>query len=270
MHSLLLTALTMAMALWLPASARAGALEDLQKSYNARHEAANAQRNDQLAKLDISYLAALKRHLDQTQASGELDTVLPILDEIQAVRAVKDPLPALPANAGTPLTQLRAKHRDARDQILKSHAQALVALADIMLPALKNQEVELTKAGQIADAVAAKQLRESLANDERIQAARDLLKFAAPADSARPALRLRRYGDHLEVLVFYDRRGKVSMDSPVQNVREETGAKKDLGDTQAKVLGEFVVAKGYQVDPFISCHPLQQPLFISNGEFVAE
>ena len=65
---------------------------------------------------------------------------------------------------------------------------------------------------------------------------------------SKPALRIRRYGDNIEVLVRYDARGKVSPDSPISNIEEKDKA---IGDTSAKVLGEFIGAKGFNVDSYV-------------------
>jgi hypothetical protein len=66
------------------------------------------------------------------------------------------------------------------------------------------------------------------------------------------AYRIRRSGDQLEVLVRFDKSGQVSMDSPVENVVEITGGRREKGDTKAKVLGEFVGAKKYEVDSYVA------------------
>jgi len=235
-------------------TALGASLADLQKSFATHRETAGTQRDEQLTKLEAAYLGGLERYLEKVKSSGNLDAVIPVHDEIEAVKADKDPLPKLPDTAASELKSMRAKYADSRGKILKTHAETLGALADKMALALKAQESELTKAGKIDEALEAKKMREGLAAEVDIVAARDLLKLGGQGGSARAALRLRRYGDNLEVLVFYDRRGKISMDSPVVNVREETGKKKELGDTKAKVLGEFVGAKGYEVDPYVSLH----------------
>lgn len=241
-------------AVMLPATTLADTLGRLHKSFMERYDEANSKRDDQLKQLDGSYLAALQRQQDKAKTAGKLDAVLPWVGEIQAIKTGTSPLPDLAESAPNELKQMRAKHAESRDKITKSHAIAITSLADKMEQALKAQETELTKAGKIDEALAAKHMRESLAGDQAITSARDLLKLAKPTGNDRPALRIRRFGDNLEVLVLYDRSGKVSMDSPVQNVREETGGKKELGDTKAKVLGEFVGAKGYTVDPYTPYH----------------
>jgi hypothetical protein len=78
---------------------------------------------------------------------------------------------------------MRAKHAEARAKILKSHAETVTSLADKMTAALKAQESELTKAGKIDDALAAKHMRESLEKDEGVAAASDFLAAASSKSS---------------------------------------------------------------------------------------
>jgi hypothetical protein len=219
-----------------------------------RYDAANLTRDDQLKKLDASYLAALNRQVEKAKATGKLDAVIPFLDEVQAVKTAADPLPELPATASAELKQMRAKHADARAKILKSHAETVTSLADKMTAALKAQESELTKAGKIDEALAAKHMRESLEKDEKLRDSRDLIQFGGSSGLGRPAMQIRRYGDNLEVLVHYDRSGKITMDSPVSNVRERTEPSRELGDTTATTLGEFVGAKGSKVHRYVAFH----------------
>jgi hypothetical protein len=229
-----------------------GPLDDLQANFQTRCDFAEADRDLQLKKLDASYLAALDRQVEKTRATGKLDAVIPLIEEVQAVKAGTDPLPELPEAASLELKQMRGKHAEARAKILKSHAEAIASLADKMEAALKTKETELTKAGKFDDALAAKKMRENLEKDQTIGDARDLLRFGGGSSLGRPAMQIRRYGDNLEVLVHYDRSGKISMDSPVSNIRERTDPGRDLGDTKATTLGEFVGAKGYKADPYVS------------------
>jgi hypothetical protein len=242
------------LAISLGALCAAQSVDQLRQSFDQHCGLAANTRDEQLAKLTKSYQAALERVLDKIKTAGDLDAALPIHQELVAIKQVPGDLPPLPDTAPADLKSLRTTYQDSRFQILKTHATTLDGLADKMEAALKSRESELTKAGKIADAVAARVTREDLEKDADIRAARDLLKLGGVGGKGKPALQLRRYGDNLEVLVFYDRRGKISMDSEVENVREKTGDGRELGDTQAKVLGEFVGAKGYDVDPYVSFH----------------
>lgn len=229
-------------------------LEDLKKSYAAHYDEANAQRDTQIKTLNANYLRALDRLLEKAKATGKLETVIPIRDESLAIKNANDPLPALAKTASLELKNMREKYNKARNKILIAHAETVNDLVGKMREKLKSQEIALTKSGKLLHALAAKQMRESLANDAGANDARDLLKYGGSKGRNRPALQLRRFGDNLEVLVFRDHRGKISMDSPVENVREKSGEKKELGDTKAKVLGEFVGAKGYEADPYLAYH----------------
>ncbi|MBN8458946.1 MAG: hypothetical protein J0M04_14015 [Verrucomicrobia bacterium] len=233
----------------LTATARAQAVDSLVNRFDERREQADLDRDEQLKKLSDSYVIALKRLLDRTKSGGNLDAVRPVNDEITAIEDKAATLPPLPDTAPADLKKLRATYDDSRHKILKTHATALTDLAGKLDAALKKLEAELTKTGKIDAAVAA---REELAKDQALTDARDLLKLGGSTAKGKPALQLRRYGDNLEVLVYYDRAGKISMDSPVENTRERTGEGKELGDTKAKVLGEFVGAKGYTVDPYVA------------------
>lgn len=241
------------LALLLTASALHGvSLDDLQNSFIAHYDALNTKRDEQLDKLETSYRKALERNLDQTKASGKLELVIPVRAEIEALKTGAKTLPDLPRNAPYEFKQMRGKFSEASGKITGIHAKALSELAKKMKAALALKETELTKAGEIDNALAAKRMSETLANDSGVKAAQALMNRTASFGNAPPALQLRRSGDNLEVIVHYDSRGKISMDSPVENVREKTGEGKELGSTKAKSLGAFVGAKGYEVDPWLA------------------
>ena len=138
----------------------------------ARYDETNAERDQGLEKLRTSYLGALKRHLAEVQKTGRLERVIPVRDEVEAIEGKVDPLPELPEKAGRELKDFREKYVAARERILQTHAQTLVELADKMDEALKSAEASLTKAGKIDEALAAKRMRETLAEDAGIQGAR--------------------------------------------------------------------------------------------------
>lgn len=156
-------------------AAMAADLGQLQQSFMARYDEANAERDKNLKRLEASYLGALERHMDKVRGSGELERVILIRDEIEVIEAGKDPLPALPEGTSRDLESMRSKYVDARSKVLKSHAEALLALSSKMEEALKIEESRLTKAGRIEDALAAKRMRETLASDAGVSAARDRL-----------------------------------------------------------------------------------------------
>lgn len=155
--------------------ASAATLEELQTSFMARYDEANAKRDEQLKKLEGSYLGALERHLKKVSSGGKLEEVIPVRDELEAVRASKDPLPELPDSADYTLKQMRGKYVDARGKVLESHAETLVDLSDKMNTALEAQERELTRAGKIDEALAAKRMRETLSEDKGLQAAQGVV-----------------------------------------------------------------------------------------------
>jgi hypothetical protein len=165
-----------------------GPLDDLQSNFQTRCDFAAADRDLQLKKLDAAYLAALDRQVEKTKATGKLDAVIPLIDEVKAVQAAKDPLPDLPAGASLELQQMRAKHAEARAKILKSHAEALASLADKMVAALKSRETEFTKAGKFDDALAAKKMRENMEKNDGILHAKSLIGTNAPDKSGMPGI----------------------------------------------------------------------------------
>ena len=164
-----------------PLAAAEDEVEQLQTAFEKRHGEANAKRDEQLDKLEAGYQAALNRHIDKVKASGNLEDVLTLRDEVDAVREGVDPLPALPATATQEFKQLRKTYEEARRVIEKSHATSVSDLASKMSEALKTKEVQLTKAGKIDEALAAKKMREALEVDTGVGAAREHLSDLAPA-----------------------------------------------------------------------------------------
>lgn len=229
-------------------------LTELRDSFEARYDEEVLERGAKLAKLEANYLAALERQMKKTQISGDLEAVIPFRSEIEVIKGNKEPLPQVGDNAGLGLKEMRRKYLDARQNIFMTHARTLNDLAEKMDVALVRQMKILTKAGSIDEALKAKEIREALTNDEEIMDAKNLLKLAGLIGEFRPAMRLRRFGDDIEVLVYYDASNKISMKSLVENVREETGGSNERGDTKATMLGEFVGAKGFKVDPLVSYH----------------
>jgi hypothetical protein len=153
-----------------PLAAAEDEVEQLQTAFEKRHGEAKAKRDEQLDKLEAGYQAALNRHIDKVKASGNLEDVLTLRDEVDAVREGVDPLPALPATATQEFKQLRKTFEEARAGIEKAHTAALSDLATKMSEVLKAKEVQLTKAGKIDEALAAKKLRESIEKNEKFGA----------------------------------------------------------------------------------------------------
>ncbi|MCH7227868.1 hypothetical protein [Haloferula sp. A504] len=148
-------------------------LGKLQTSFMARYDEANSTRDEQLKQLEASYLGALERHLEKVKASGDLKVVVPVRDEIEAMKAAPDSLPSLKDGADDDLKAMRAKYATARDGVLRQHAGTLIELSDKMEVALRAEEKELTRAGKIDDALAVERMRETLAKDAGILAARE-------------------------------------------------------------------------------------------------
>lgn len=152
-------------------------LTTLHRSFRARCEEAGEVRDGQLRQLDDAYSAALQRQVEKSKSSGQLGAVLPFIDEIEALKKGNPPAPT--PDAPAELRNMRAKHDEGRRKILETHARAVTGLADKMDAALVRQESSLTKAGDIATALEAKRMRESLSADPDLAAARDLLDIGS-------------------------------------------------------------------------------------------
>ncbi len=227
-------------------------LDELKQSYLTRYDEANAQRDGKLEALATGYIKALDRELAKVQAAGLLDPALLLQEEKKAVEAGTDPLPPLPDTSSHNHRTVRKTYVDTRDEILLNHAKEVLALSDKMAAVLKDREAGATRDGRLDEALSARQMREILEQDAGIRDARTYLKFAGLPGGGRPVLRLRRFGDNIEVLVHRNRKGVVAMDSPIENVREISGDDPQQLDTAATVLGEFVGADGFEVDPWVA------------------
>ena len=177
MKALLAFAATLALA----APALSQSLDALQQSFMAKYDALNQTRDQKLETLTANYSAALKRLLDDTKKSGNLDSVLPIRDELNAVEANTWPLPGLAKTAPRQLVDLRTKFAEARNQLTKEHGTELVSLVNKMQQLLKQKEAELTKNNDVDGALAARKMGETLETDEGVKQARASL--VAPPDT---------------------------------------------------------------------------------------
>lgn len=146
----------------------------LHEGFISRYDEINATANKSKETLQAGYLGALARLQEQLQKTGKIEAVLPLLDEISAAKSGVDPLPALPASANRDLKLLRDKYSASRHAVETKRAKEVVAIVEKMEDALKTQEAELTKAGKFDAALAAKRMRDSLAQDQGIASAKEL------------------------------------------------------------------------------------------------
>ncbi len=146
----------------------------LHEGFISRYDEINATANKSKETLQAGYLGALARLQEQLQKTGKIEAVLPLLDEISAAKSGVDPLPALPASANRDLKLLRDKYSASRHALETKRAKEVVAIVEKMEDALKTQEAELTKAGKFDAALAAKRMRDSLAQDQGIASAKEL------------------------------------------------------------------------------------------------
>lgn len=219
-----------------PLLSTAKSVSELADSYGEKRSEITSENEAALSKLNKGYLNRLAKIQASIQKSGKLAMVEMIEAEISEVKLGTWPLHRVTTSSPSPLKKARKLYEKARFDISKKRAVALVSSTDIMLKLLGEEKITATQKGALDEA----------------RAARALARFKKSGSEAPVALRLRRYGDQIEVLVYYDAAGKVSLKSTIKNTIEETGGRKERGDTTATTLGEFVGAPGYQVDPYIA------------------
>ncbi|MGC6426481.1 MAG: hypothetical protein ACON5H_05730 [Akkermansiaceae bacterium] len=243
------TLLTILLVLTCLLSART--VEELNVSYQGKVDALVLERSGSLKKLNQGYLKRLSTIKVALQKEGELELVEKVQNEISNIEGNIWPLKPLEAEASSSLKKARKLYTDARLKIERKHAGARVTLADTMLALLEKRKVTSTQQGELQEARAARSLIKKLTEDQELKTARVLSRVSKSGSDFVPAVRLRRFGDQLEVLVGYDQSGKISLKSPVQDVQEITGAKKEKGNSAAQSLGQFVGARGFKSTPLV-------------------
>ncbi len=223
-------------------------LKELETSYESKCSEIRLEKSTALESLRESYLGALSRIEAKYQRAGRLDEVLLVKQEAASIEKAQWPLKALPRAISLETSAPRKIYLKKHIEIEQQAAKDLAGTADTMEKALDHQVADLTKSGDLAEAKLAQQIKAEITKDPQITSARQLLKNVRTDGSSRPALRIRRAGDNIEVLVHYDMRGKIGPESPVSNVKEDS---KEIGDTQASNLGEFIGAEGYETDSAI-------------------
>jgi hypothetical protein len=244
----LLTMVFASMTVWLPALS----IEDLQFSYEAAVLEANEGRDKQLGTLNQRYLTALSKLQKQAQKQGTLDKAVAIKNEGILIEEKTWPMPPVPKTASKTLQGPRRTYLKARFSIEKDWALKTVMLADKMEKALKEKILSLTKSGNLEEAQGAQVLLKKIQEDPDLANARELPSRVMQSGKSRAGLIVRRNGDNLEVMVRYDSEGKISLKSPVENVVEQTGGKREKGKTSARTLGEFVGVGAEDTERFIA------------------
>jgi hypothetical protein len=235
---LLLTTIFASITDWLPALS----VEDLQVSFQAAVLKANESRDKQIGTLDQRYTAALANLQEKAQKKADLEEALAIKNEGKLIAEKTWPLPPVPGEHAKILNRPRQTYLKTRLGIEREWALSMSNLADKMEEALEAQVTSLTKAGNLKEAQRAKELLEKIQKDPELAKARELPSRVTRSGRSRAGYLVRRNGDDLEVLVRYDSEGKISLKSPVENVVEQTGGKREKGKTNARTLGEFVGA----------------------------
>ena len=221
-------------------------LGELEKSYEQKLSDVRLEKEKSLSDLNEGYLAALARIEAKYQKAGRLDEVILTKQEIKDLTDKKWPFNELPKKISFEVAAPRKIYLRKRLEIEQQAARKATDTADKMLAVLDKKAVDLTKEGDLQEALLARQIKAEIEADKDIVSARELLTNVMSDGTTLAVLRLRRFGDNVEVLVKHDARGKISMLSPIQNVQESD---KSIGDTTANNLGEFVGAKGFEPDP---------------------
>jgi hypothetical protein len=154
-------------------------LDSLHKSFMTKYDQINGNRDAKVEALTEGYLGALDRLKKQLQTTGQLELVLQAQNEIDVIGKDVWPPEKLGEKATTELKTLRAKYVEAREKAHKEHATQLTDVVDKMDKLLGTQVVDLTKAGKIEDAKLAQKMKDDLAKDPAITAARDALQGGA-------------------------------------------------------------------------------------------
>ena len=221
---------------WLPALT----VEDLQFSFQAAVLETNEGRDKQLGTLNQRYITALSKLQNQAQRQGALSKALAIKNEGIFIEEKTWPMPPVPTTASQTLQGPRRTYLKARFGIERDWAMKMTNLADKMGKALRSKIVSLTKSGKLEEAKGAQAVLKKIQEDPELAKARELPSRLTQSGRSRAGFIVRRNGDDLEVLVRYDSKGKISLKSPVENVVEQTGGKREKGKTSARTLGEFV------------------------------
>lgn len=222
-------------------------LEELEKSYDQKQSDVRLEKEKSLTDLNESYLGALARIEAKYQKAGRLDEVMLTRQEIKDLTDDKWPLNALPEKITLELAAPRKIYLKKRIEIEQLAARKTTEAADRMRELLDKMAVDLTKEGNLEQALLARQIKAEIEANKDLGGARDLLSNVMSDGTTQSILHLRRYGDQIEVMVKHDARGRISMLSPIQNLQESD---KSIGDTNARNLGEFVGAKNFDPAPF--------------------
>jgi hypothetical protein len=151
-------------------------LDSLHRSFMTKYDQINTNRDAKVEALTEGYLSALDRLKKQLQTTGQLELVLQAQYEIDVMGKDVWPPEVLGENATSELKSLRMKYVEAREKVHKEHAVQLNEVVDKMDKLLATQIVDLTKAGKIEQAKLAQKMKDDLAKDAAILAARESLQ----------------------------------------------------------------------------------------------
>jgi hypothetical protein len=151
-------------------------LEQFQRGFTEDCVRLGQERDQDLDKMAANYINALRDLGEKAKQSGNLDAVLPVRDEIAAVEGSKWPLPLLGKTAPKRLRELRDTYIEERGKLEKEHSRRLSELVAKTTELLKQREVELTKAGDVDGAIAAREMARLISSDAMLQRVKDAAK----------------------------------------------------------------------------------------------
>jgi len=241
--------------LFAPSLSVALTLDELQQSFTVKRLEIVDARLTNLTGLQSNYSRALGRIQQKYQKAGSLDEALLAKKELDLVAANTWPMPPIGDEAPREIVSARKLYIRNHLEFQKEAGLSLVRAAEKMDELLAEKVISFTKAGDLESAKTTRAIQKAIEDDQFLKEARALVQRVGKEGSSAVALRLRRVGDDLEVEVRYDASGKISLQSPVENVVEITGGKKEKGSTAAKTLGEFIGGKEFKVDPYVALAP---------------
>ncbi len=144
---------------WLACGEPVGEVVDpLRKQLDEKIDEVRSAADAKIEEVVEKYLNALQGLEKKSAAAGNLDLVVRVREEMDAVR--KDG--SVTAHSDAPLVELRKVYRDLVDGVEGEARAARAKWVDVFEKGIKEREVEWTKAGRVDEALALRQERERL------------------------------------------------------------------------------------------------------------
>jgi len=124
-------------------------IEKLQQAASEEIEKSETEALFKQSELSQKYLTALKALEETLKTTGDLDAIIRVREEAEAVTKSG----AVTSHADKPLDELRQKYVTARALIMKEADAARGKTVELLTKAIREKEADLTKAGQIDGAL---------------------------------------------------------------------------------------------------------------------